>query len=203
MSGGPFSCLLLDIGNVLVDLNYHHLSNRMQAITGLGPLDLQARLAADGLVRQFETGKLNASQFHAEVCRRTGIEIPWPDFLAAWNCILGPPLVSEDVVASIARKVRLWLVSNTNELHFDFMIRHFAFPRYCEGFVLSHEVGALKPDVRIFAHALQRLGSDPSEVLYADDQEVNVKAARCLGIRSFQVHGPGHLEAELGLHRIL
>ncbi len=203
MTEGPFTCLLLDVGNVLIDLNYQDLSERMLALTGLKPLQLQAMLTEDGLVQKFETGKMNAPQFHAEVCRRTGVDVPREEFLAAWNSILGPPLVSEETIAAIARRVRLWIISNTNELHFDFMTRHFAFPRYCEGFVLSHEVGALKPDARIFTRALDLLRADPSEVLYADDGEANIKAAQRLGLCAFQCRRAGQLEAELKLRGIL
>lgn len=196
-------CLLLDVGNVLIDLNYQDLARRMLALTGLGPAQLQTRLREDGLVERFETGKMRGTQFHEEVCRRTGTRIPWPDFLSIWNSILGPPLVSEELLASLAAKVRLWIISNTNELHFEFMTRHYAFTRHCEGFVLSHEVGFLKPDARIFAHALSQMQVQPSCVLYADDQEINVKAAQGLGIRAFQCRDSSQLSAELKLKGVL
>jgi FMN phosphatase YigB (HAD superfamily) len=203
MSSDAVECLLLDVGKVLIDLNYQDLAHRMLALTGLGPAQLQKMLREDGLVERFETGKMQGAQFYEEICRRTGTRISWPEFLAIWNSILGPPLVPEELIAALARKVRLWIISNTNELHFDFMTRHYAFPRHCEGFVLSHEVGVLKPDARIFTHAVAKMQVDPSRVLFADDQEVNVKAAQDLGICAFQCRDSGQFSAELKLRGVL
>ncbi len=113
------------------------------------------------------------------------------------------PWSPEELIIALARKLRLWIISNTNELHFDFMTRHYAFPRYCEGFVLSHEVGVLKPDARIFAHAVAKMQVDPSLVLFADDQQVNVKAAQNLGICAFQYRDADQFSAELKLRSVL
>ncbi len=203
MSRGSVECLLLDVGKVLIDLNYQDLADRMWTLTGLGPAQLQKLLKEDGLIERFETGKIHGAQFHEEICRRTGTPIPWPEFMAIWNSILGPPLISEDLIAALARNVRLWIISNTNELHFDFMTRHYAFPRYCEGFVLSHEVGALKPDKRIFAHAVEKMQVDASRVLFTDDQEVNVKTAQDLGFCAFLCRDAGQFSAELKLRGVL
>ena len=203
MSPSPVACLLLDVGRVLVDLDYQTLANRMRSITGLEPLQLQAMLSADSLVQKLETGKMQGAQFYEEVCWRTGVRIAWPEFLESWNSILGAPLISEEMIAALARNVRLWVVSNTNDLHFDHMMQHFAFPRYCEGFVVSHEVGALKPDPRIFLHALERVQMDPSAVLFVDDQEGNVAAAQALGIPAFQFLSLEQFEAELKLRGVL
>lgn len=47
--------------------------------------------------------------------------------------------------------------------------------------VLSYEVGAAKPDLRIFEAALARLGVEPAEALMVGDSEENDGAARELG----------------------
>ena len=48
-------------------------------------------------------------------------------------------------------------------------------------YVLSYEVGAVKPDPRIFTAALHRLGADPAHTLMIGDSEENDGAARLLG----------------------
>lgn len=197
MSPGPTRCLLLDLGMVLIDLNYGTLGEKMKALTGLEPPQLQVMLTADGLVQRFETGKLEGTQFYHEVCRRIGISVPWPDFLEAWDSVLGQPMIHDELLAVLARKIRMWVISNTNEFHFDFLARHFSFLRHFEGFVLSHEVGALKPDARIFLSALEKMQTSASEVLFVDDQEANVKAAQDLGIGAFQFLNSGQFAAEM------
>lgn len=48
-------------------------------------------------------------------------------------------------------------------------------------FVLSFEVGAVKPDPRIFEITLQRLGVEPAEAVMVGDSEENDGAARDVG----------------------
>jgi epoxide hydrolase-like predicted phosphatase len=50
--------------------------------------------------------------------------------------------------------------------------------------VYSYEVGIEKPDRRIYEFACERPGVRPSEVVFLDDLETNVAAARRLGMRA-------------------
>ncbi len=56
-------------------------------------------------------------------------------------------------------------------------------------FVLSFEVGVMKPDPRIFRNALERLGITAGETLMIGDSEENDGAARVLGC-SFELVDP-------------
>lgn len=50
--------------------------------------------------------------------------------------------------------------------------------------VISADVGVRKPDPTIYQAALQQLGVSPHQILFVDDREANVRAARGLGIPS-------------------
>ena len=189
MTRNPPRILMLDIGMVLVTLNFQPLADRMQVLTGVQPAELQAALREGNLIQNYETGRITEEKFHEEICRRLGARISWSDFLEAWYSIFDQPIIPDDTLASLARIIPMWTLSNTNKLHFDFMLRQFTFLRHFEGFVLSHEVGAMKPDARIFLAALEKTRARPEEVLFVDDQEVNVQAARSLGIDAFQFRG--------------
>ncbi len=189
MTRKPPRILMLDIGMVLVNLNFQPLADRMRALSGVQPAVLQAALGEGNLIRNYETGQITEENFHEEICRRLGARISWCDFLDAWYSIFDQPIIPDATLASLARIVQMWTLSNTNKLHFDFMLRHFTFLRHFEGFVLSHEVGAMKPDARIFLAALEKTRARPEDVLFVDDQEVNVQAARSLGIDAFQFRG--------------
>jgi putative hydrolase of the HAD superfamily len=195
--------LFLDIGYVLVGLDYKHLAGRMRVLTGLEPGQVQAMLTAEGLLKKFESGKITGTEFYDEVCRRVGSRIPWQEFLELWDSVIEQPLIPDDVLLALAQSIHLWAISNTNKLHFDFMARQFTFLRHFEGLVLSHEVGALKPDKRIFLHALEKARARASEVLFVDDQEINVKAAQELGIDAFRFLNPDQFAAELKARGLL
>ena len=62
--------------------------------------------------------------------------------------------------------------------------RCWGFEEITDDIVYSHEVGLLKPDPRIFSLAAERLGVRPEEVVYLDDVEGHVAAARSVGFRA-------------------
>jgi len=197
MKSGPARCLLLDIGLVLIDLNYERFANEMAALTGLEPPQLEALITADGLVQKLELGKMTGAEFYEEACRRVGTRFPWHEFLAAWGSVLDQPLIPDQWLAVLACNARLWALSNTNELHFEYMKEHYASLRHFEGFILSHQVGALKPDPRIFLHALEKMQARAVDVLFVDDQEANVRAAQALGIEAFRFLYPDQFAVQL------
>ncbi len=203
MMRGDFRVLLLDIGHVLVKLDYEPLTERMRALTGLTSPQLRKIMTDEGLVVKFETGGIKEGEFYEEMCRRAGTRIPWPVFVEIWNSIIGDPILPDEVLASLSRKIRLWAVSNTNKLHFDFISTHFAFLRHFEGFVLSHEIGVAKPDSRVFQNALEKTRALASEVLFVDDQELNLRAAASLGIEGFRFEGPDHFVAQMKARMLL
>ena len=203
MTANPPRHLLLDIGMVLVRLDYKLLADKMRTLAQIEPAQLQAILTRNEFVREFECGKLSETEFYEEVCRRIGMNIPWSEFLEAWNSIVADQLVSDHLLAALAGKAHLWAISNTNRTHFDFLARSFTFLRHFEGLILSYEVGALKPDARIFREALRKSGAPVTDLLFVDDQEINVKAARILGVDGFTFLSPAQFESEMRIRGLL
>jgi glucose-1-phosphatase len=147
---------------------------------------------------------LSDAEFYTEVCRRAGCRVSWENFVAAWNSIFHQdPILPERLIWALASKADLWVVSNTNKLHFDHLTCRHPFLGCFKGYILSHEVGALKPDARIFQAALTRAGVEAERALFVDDQAANVAAARDLGIDSFQFLGPEQFVTELRRRNLL
>ena len=197
-------CLFLDMGKVLIDFDLKKFAVRMQVLAAAGPEQLRAALMDDGLVPRFESGAVTEEDFCEEVCRRLKCRISQEDLASAWNSIFMPdPVIAEEVIATLARRLPLWAISNTNPIHFRHIRERFAFLRHFRGFVLSYEVGAPKPDRRIFLAALDRAGAEPGEAVFVDDQEIHVEAAAAMGIDAFRFLNPYHFLAELQLRGII
>ena len=191
-------CIFLDLGRVLVSLDLTFFGNRMTQLAGVQPDDLRVAILGDGLASTFETGRISELEFHAQVCLRLGKEISRGDFFAAWNSIFLPaPILSGRLISRLAEKTRLWALSNTNCVHFNFIREHFPLLRYFEGWILSYEVGLQKPDERIFRLALDRADVRAAEALFVDDQVSNVEAACAVGIDAFQFHSPDQFIEEM------
>lgn len=63
--------------------------------------------------------------------------------------------------------------------------------------IISAEVGLMKPDLRIFELALRRLEVSPSEAVFIDDFELNVRAAQAAGLAAIRFRTPAQVRAEL------
>lgn len=51
--------------------------------------------------------------------------------------------------------------------------------------IFSYQVGAMKPDLKIFQSLIEKSEYQPSEIIFADDKQANVDAALSLGINAF------------------
>ena len=61
----------------------------------------------------------------------------------------------------------------------------------------SHLIGKIKPDAEAFQHVSEALACEPQEVLFLDDNSLNVIAANAVGMKALLVQGV--LEAERAL----
>ena len=68
------------------------------------------------------------------------------------------------------------------EQHFD---HHFA----------SHLIDRIKPDHDAFEHVASTLGIEPGAILFVDDNQINVDAARAFGMQAQRCLGPGEVRA--------
>ena len=60
---------------------------------------------------------------------------------------------------------------------------------WLEGFdhhTFSHALGTAKPDPVIYGHAAEGMGLSPGEILFVDDREDNIAAARAFGMHAIQ-----------------
>lgn len=78
--------------------------------------------------------------------------------------------------------MRLWCLSNDVSEWSRKLRRRFGLDRYFEGFVISGDAGAFKPDPAIYQCLLNKAGVKPAEALFVDDRLRNVKAADELGM---------------------
>ena len=143
-------------------------------------------------VRDYETSRIGLDEF----CRRLAAEFELDGFtaeqLAKWRLPM-PPRV-ERVLRRLAETHSLALLSNTNAVHWNSVNRQSdVFDGFSQVF-LSYEIGLHKPELEIFEHVLGALGVAAEQVVFFDDSEPNVLAARTLGIDAHHVDGFADVE---------
>jgi putative hydrolase of the HAD superfamily len=113
------------------------------------------------------------------------------ELIAAWNAILKDfPKHRLEFIQRLAQenKYRLFILSNTNDLHISWiqedwgMTLYHEFKDCFEQFYLSHEIHLRKPDVEIYEFVLNENDLKAEETIFIDDTAENTDAAATLGI---------------------
>jgi putative hydrolase of the HAD superfamily len=89
------------------------------------------------------------------------------------------------------------LLSNMQEDMAAYARKNFDWMRHFDHQILSCELRLIKPDVAIFQRTIERIGVRPQEMLFVDDREANVEAARTAGLRAIQFESTEQLRSEL------
>ncbi len=190
--------LIFDLGRVIVPFDFRRGYERMSARCGLAPEEIRARLSSDGLVRDFESGRIDGREFHRRVGSLLEADVPYEEFREIWFSVFLPEtLVPDRLLEALHARYRLVLLSNTNELHFEMIRQRYPILRHFDAFVLSYQAGAMKPDPRIYAAAVAAAGCAPQECFFTDDIPEYVEGARQAGIDAVVFEGAGALEREL------
>lgn len=184
--------IIFDLGGVLFDINYHHIIDSFNQL-GLTHFDvLYTQLKQDHLFDELETGSITASEFRNRIRSISKMEISDEAINSAWNSILiGFPAKNVDLLQRLKKKYRLFLLSNTNEIHeeaFHKMLeKEYNVPVLEDSFekiYLSHRIHLRKPDPAIFNLVLSENKLKAEETLFIDDSPQHVEAAKKTGIQT-------------------
>jgi glucose-1-phosphatase len=190
--------ILFDLGNVIIPFDLKPAFERLAGLCGCSVEEARARIRASRLVEPFEKGQIEAEPFARELCSALNWKIGYPEFCEWWSSVFfETPLVPEAMLADLGARHRLIAVSNTNPIHFATLREGYPLLQHFGGYVLSYEVGAAKPEPKIYQAAIARAGCKPEECFFTDDLAVNVEAARLHGMDAVQFVSAEQLEQEL------
>lgn len=195
--------LLFDFGDVFIDLDKEATLNALLA-GGYSyiPLELYP------LIAQYEKGLVTTGTF----VRKAGEFFPGlaeEELITAWNgIVLDFPEYRLKFIQSLAEKgeYRLFLLSNTNELHLDKVKERMGLGPYesfksCfEGFYLSHEIALRKPEPAVFEMILENHTLKPGETLFIDDTFEHIESAEQLGLKTWHLKAGKEDVVELNKH---
>ncbi len=106
--------------------------------------------------------------------------------------LLELPSENVETLRKLAVHYRLFMLSNTNEIHIREVHRRLEaatgltdFSSLFEEVYYSQRLGARKPETRAFSHILETHGLNPAETLFVDDNETNIRGAQALGIQTW------------------
>ena len=196
--------ILFDLGNVIVPFDFKRAYAKLGPLCSCPVTEISARLRSTDLVSRFETGRIASEPFVGELSTLLGLKTTYSEFCDLWTSVFfEDTLVPESLIAGLHGRHRLLILSNTNPIHFSMLKARYPVFRHFDDFVLSYQVGALKPEPEIYQEAIQRAGCRPDECFFTDDIAVNVEAARNNGMDAVQFLSAEQLERELKARGLL
>ncbi len=179
--------MIFDLGGVIVPLDFPRLYNSLAAHCRVPAAEIPHRIAETGLVPLLESGRMPTEEFTERIVQLLDLKVPDGQFRDLWSSLFpGHTLLPESLMEGIRNHHRLLLLSNTNAIHFAMVRENYPLLRHFHHYVLSHEVGAMKPSPKIYAAAIEAAQCRPEECFFTDDIAAYVEGAREAGIRSEQ-----------------
>jgi HAD superfamily hydrolase (TIGR01509 family) len=190
-NGKQIKNIIFDLGNVICDIDF---DRTVKAFNDLSETSLS--ISVEDYIHHpifggLEKGKLSTSQFRDEIRELLNTEVSDAAIDKAWAAvIINSDQERMDMLKSLSKEFRIFLLSNTNEIHINAATKIFKdsfdvdFLGIFEKTYLSHEVGMAKPNASIFTHVLEDANLVPEETFFVDDNLPNIEAAKKLGIQS-------------------
>lgn len=198
--------IIFDLGGIFLNIDF---SKTEKAFIALGVdqfSEMFTQHHSNDLFVELETGSIRPEAFYEAFRKGTGANLSDEAIKTAWNALLLDFRVpSLEWLGRIKNKYRIFLFSNTNEIHHEAFIKRYRqqtgdadFDAFFEKAYYSQNMGMRKPNPEPFLHILKEQNLVASETLFIDDTIKNIEAARALGIQTVHLQWPQTLP-DLGL----
>lgn len=184
--------IIFDLGKVILDFSRMDIAKGLAGCSTINqyqnPDNIIAYLFDTGyeIIRQFEEGRITSQEFFNHAADVFGLDMSYERFQSVWSEIFVENDGVADLIESLKKDFPLFLLSNTNELHFEYIKKQFPVVHQFDEWILSYKIGKMKPHPDIYREALSRANAAPEDVIYVDDISEYVTAAQEMGINAVE-----------------
>lgn len=137
-----------------------------------------------------ETGEMSEDTFFKNIIMRLNLPINLQQIKAQYSKYVN--FLYEDAIKVLkmlkAKDYDIYLFSDLKPIDFANLSINLDVTIFSKVY-LSYEIGYRKTDVNAFKYLIKDLNIKPQNILFFDDKDVNIKNAKSLGIRAYQVIG--------------
>jgi len=187
--------IIFDLGGVILDIDENIVYKELGKM-GINISELAQSKEFRDILSKFSLGIYTAPTFRKKVKTVLGLEkMTDQKFDALWNAmLLDIPRERIEAIEQVKKHYKIFLMSNTNEIHYDLYVRdlqlRFGYNEFDELFNKSYFSFAEhleKPDPHFFELILDHEHLLPEETLFIDDTAKNIDAAKALGIHTYHI----------------
>lgn len=191
----PLKSIIFDLGNVLFSIDYKKTEEAFEKLGYRNFGEMYSQFTADALFEKLETGQISNEdfykkmiEFHGGTVTKSEIDIAWNGMLLEWRT------ESLLFLEKLSIKYKIYLLSNTNDIHLQAVIKLLKEQTGRESVdelftvaYYSHKINYRKPNANIFEFVLNDANINAAETLFIDDLESNIKTAAILGFKTHQL----------------
>jgi len=192
--------IYFDLGNVIAFFDRRKSCQQMAAVAGIDPAQVEELVFNGPLNNRYERGDISTREFYDAFCSATGSKPDLDALMYAKADIFRLNYSLLPVLAQLEDAgLRLGILSNTSPCHWEFLSTrgYGILPHAFAVRALSYEVGALKPEPKMYHAAAELAGVPAGEIFFCDDTLGHVTAAREAGFDAVQFTTTPKLVAEL------
>ena len=186
------AAIVLDLGGVLIEVDPDRCFRFWSGHARCSPEVLRGNFVIDEHYAQHERGEIEFAEYAAHLRRQLALDADEMLIRQGWNALLGDAL--PDAATAIERATErfpCFLFSNSNATHQAVWSRaHRQLLAPLTRHFVSSELGCRKPEPEAFELVAELAGFAPDALLFFDDLEENVCAARDVGFQALRVDGP-------------
>ena len=179
--------LVFDLGNVLIEWNSEKILTYFEPEKERRQVLRQA-IFESGVWHQTDKGELSLKEACEEVLTQLdasyhsaikNIFYHWYEVVYVYSDL------QERIRLWVAQDYRIYILSTTCEIFYH-IEKAGLLPIYplLSGYILSSEVGVVKPEAEIYHKLLKKYGLDPVESVFIDDIQANLDTAAELGFET-------------------
>jgi len=181
------SIILLDIGNVLFSVDFLRFCRGVVSDEASDLKKVYRKYCEGDLKTKLDQGIIAPLDYLCMIGRDslTG-KMSHGEIREHWQSVFVPLKGAEESVEALSKEHQIWIMSDTDPIHFDFLLSRYNVLKNRDRYYLSYEHGYLKNMPEAFEHVIQDSGLAASEFVLIDDNPDNCRSASEAGIKSIR-----------------
>jgi putative hydrolase of the HAD superfamily len=196
--------ILFDLGGVFITIDYQATIDAFEKLRFENAQLLYSQAEQAILFEKYETGKISTPHFINNLLKLSNSNPSPNQIVKAWNSMIGDfSIESITLLKNLQSKYRLFMLSNTNELHMDLVkrkwqeIENAPMESFFEKVHFSHQLGLRKPYPNTFLEVCKINNLDPVKTLFIDDSIQHIAGAQKAGLQTIYLKKITDLAFEL------
>ena len=190
--------VVFDLGKVLLEFDYTRAAEGLAANASMSAAEIRRLINQSPLLFRYETGLMGKQEFYEAVRKETGFRGKLEEFGRVFGDIFEPMPEMIELHGALRKKgIPTYIFSNTNELAVTHIRENYPFFGGFDGYILSYEHGAMKPEGKLYEVVEQKTGQQREKIIYLDDRPENIAAGAARGWQVVLQETPAKTRAAL------